>query len=352
LPALYFEKGLEDIAGEARSIADGTNVARHLVNVPGGELNPHTYADFIRTLFADAKNANVTVMDTDTLINQGMGLLTGVGRGSEFTSQLVHISYRPGGTKEKDRPIAFIGKGVTFDTGGLDMKQSQFMRLMKKDMGGSASIVGLAWWVVTSEWNRPCDFYLALAENSVDALAIRPGDILEAMNGRTVEIHNTDAEGRLVMADAMVLAAQKEGKDRPIAIIDAATLTGAMRVALGTKVAGLLANNDPLAEAILRAGAQVGDPCWRVPLVREYRELLKSTVADMANCSSSPYAGGITAALFLEEFIPKGMPWAHLDMMAWAEKPAGAVGEPGGNGQMVQALAQFLRDFDPRSLTR
>jgi leucyl aminopeptidase len=350
LPQLHLDKADSKVLAEAEGVAVGINIARHLVNIPGGELNPKSYSGFIEELFVQSSHCKVTVWTDEKLKAEGLELLRTVGRGAEFPSELVRISYRPSTRKKGLQPIAFIGKGVTFDTGGLDLKPSQFMRLMKKDMGGSATLVGLGWWLSESKPDVPCDIYLALAENSVDAKSMRPGDILEARNGKTIEIHNTDAEGRLVLADAMLVAAAQTGADRPVAMIDAATLTGAMRVALGTKVAGLCANHDGLADAILAASQKTADPCWRIPLLRDCRELLRSSVADLSNCSASPYAGAVTAALFLEEFISSDIKWAHLDMMAWAEKPGGAICEAGGNGQMVQALVRFLLDFEPGQL--
>lgn len=350
LPQLCLDRADGKLIQEAAALGCGVNIARHLVNLPGKDLNPRSYSDFIVQLFKDSSGCKVTVWKDEKLREEGLELLHSVGRGAEYPAELVRISYRPSGKGKGQQPLAFIGKGVTFDTGGLDIKQSQYMRLMKKDMGGSATLVGLAWWISEVKPNLPCDIYLALAENSVDAKSIRPGDILSARNGKTVEIHNTDAEGRLVMADAMLIAAAQSGAEKPAALIDAATLTGAMRVALGIKLAGLCSNHDGLADALLAASQRASDPCWRVPLVRDYRELLRSTVADLSNCSASPYAGAITAALFLQEFVDEEMKWAHLDMMAWAEKPAGAIGEVGGNGQMVQSLVKFLQDFDPAQL--
>ncbi|MEZ4743302.1 MAG: leucyl aminopeptidase family protein [Bdellovibrionota bacterium] len=351
LPELALSNISKDLLEDASNIGIGVNVARHLVNAPASHLNPESYATFVNTLFARISTTKVTVWDEARILKEKLNLLHTVGRAGEHPSKLIHIAYRPKAGRKSSalKPLAFVGKGITFDTGGLDLKPSNAMRLMKKDMGGSASLVGLAWWLQASQCDVPCDIYLAVAENAVAGGAMRPGDILQARNGLSVEIHNTDAEGRLVLGDALLVATSKQGKDKPQAIIDLATLTGAMRVALGTKVAGLCSNSDVLADAILTSGQRAGDPCWRMPLIAKYEEMLKSSVADISNASSTGFGGGITAALFLQKFIGP-FKWAHIDMMAWAEKPEGAIGEVGGNGQMVQALADFLTNYKAKTL--
>ncbi|NBQ53311.1 MAG: hypothetical protein EBU49_07015 [Proteobacteria bacterium] len=281
------------------------------------------------------------------LAREGMNLICAVGAASPNPPCLVHIRYRPvGNARGKSAtasrpPVAFVGKGVTFDTGGLDIKPSSGMRWMKKDMGGSATTVGLALYVDAMKPDRACDFYLAIAENSVSSTAMRPGDVYRARNGMTVEIHNTDAEGRLVLADAMDYALTRTGADEPSLLIDTSTLTGAMRVAVGLTISGLFSTHDHLAEACIAAGQQAGDPCWRMPLFDEYKTALKSQAADLSNCSDSGFGGAITAALFLEKFT-RGKPWIHLDYYAWSDRPAGAMAEPGGNGQAVQMLIRLL----------
>jgi len=348
-PKLLFVGAEKSNLTAASAIGVGVNLARHLVNTPAGTLQPKSYGEFTKALFAGVGSINVSIWNEARLIKEKLNLLHSVGRAAENQAQLIHISYKPTGKKRMANPIAFVGKGVTFDTGGLDLKPAGPMRLMKKDMGGSASLVGLAWWLHAGKCDVACDIYLAVAENGVDDRAMRPGDVLHSRIGKSIEIHNTDAEGRLVLADALVVAAAKKGKDKPAAIIDLATLTGAMRVALGTRVAGLCSNSDPLADAIVSAGQKTGDPCWRMPLVPGYKDMLSSTVADVSNCSAGGFGGGITAALFLEMFIGDNK-WAHIDMMAWADKPHGALTEVGGNGQMVQALSHFLQNLKPSSL--
>lgn len=323
---------------KARCLGVATNVARHLVNLPPADLNPTTYSETVQALFSgDAWE--VDVWHEKKLRAEKCGMLLAVGRAAAEPPCLVRMKYRPEGAKGK--PIAIVGKGITFDSGGLDIKPAAAMRYMKKDMGGSASVVGLAVWAKLSKLNRPLDFYLACAENAIDAAAFRPSDVITARNGLTVEIHNTDAEGRLVLGDALDVAVTQTGKDKPAMVIDLATLTGAMRVALGLKVAGFFSTDVDLAQDLASAAAEMGDPMWQMPLVADYEPLLKSTFADISNAASVGFGGAITAALFLKRFVGD-VPWAHIDMMAWVDKREGAFAEPGGNGQLVQALAAYL----------
>lgn len=334
-----------DIVARAVCLATSTNLARHLVNLPPADLDPKTYAEAAVALFKGSSTMTVTVWDEKRLEKERLGLLLAVGRGAAEPPRLVHLRYRPAGKLRLKQPLAFVGKGITFDTGGLDIKDAGSMRLMKKDMGGSASVLGLAYWVEASELDIACDFYLAIAENAVDKDAFHPSDILVARNGQTVEIDNTDAEGRLVLADAIDVAVTQKGKDAPAALFDLATLTGAMRIALGTRLAGMFASDDSLSELILRSGQERGDPLWRMPLYQDYMAQLKSVVADVANSGPGRFGGAITAALFLQRFV--GLtPWVHVDMYGWTEGGAGGLMEPGGNGQCVQALAHLLESID------
>lgn len=328
---------------KGRALGESMNIARHLVNTPAGDLNPKTYAETVEALFASSPEMSVEVWDTARITKEKMGLLLAVGVGSVEGPCLVRMSYRPAGSGKKT-PIAFVGKGVTFDSGGLDIKPPSGMRLMKKDMGGSASAVGLAWWLTQARPKQPCDIYLAIAENSVDAKSFRPGDVITARNGMSVEIHNTDAEGRLVLADALDVAATREGADKPSLLIDMATLTGAMRVALGTVTGGMFATDDALAKRLEKSSINVSDPIWRLPLARDCERDLKSTVADMANAGSSGMGGAISAALFLQKFT-RGLPWAHFDIYCWADSVRGGFNEVGGNGQAIQLLADYISDL-------
>ncbi len=313
------------------------NVARHLTNLPGCDLNPATYAAAVRGLFAGLAGARVDVWDGGRLESEGMNLLRAVGAGAAHGPRLVHIRYRPAGSGRR-RPLALVGKGVTFDSGGLDLKSSSGMRWMKKDMGGSAAVVGAMYWAALRGLDRPLDAYLALAENAVDAASFRPGDVITARSGLAVEIHNTDAEGRLALADALDVAVKSA--DEPLAVIDLATLTGAIKVALGAEIAGLFANHDGLSRRLEEAGGESGELVWRMPLFQPYKNLFKSTFADCANASDG-FAGAITAALFLQAFVGE-TPWAHIDIYAWRDSAGGAYAESGGSGQGVQLLARLL----------
>lgn len=326
-------KNSEKIQSSAIQLGEAVNLARLLVDLPPNILNPKTYAELLKDLFSKQVKTKVTVWDSKRLEKEKMGLHSAVGQAAENKSCMVHIEYRGGG---KQNPLAFVGKGITFDAGGLDIKPAAGMRLMKKDMGGSASVAGLAHWVVKSKLKLNCDFYFAIAENSVGSASFRPGDVLTSRSGKTVEIHNTDAEGRLVMADVLTLAAEK----KPAFLIDIATLTGAVKYGLGANTPGLFSNHDELAETLLRCGQNRGDIFWRMPLVPQERSRLKSDVADMVNCTDG-FGGAITAALFLENFTG-GIPWAHFDIYGWNDKPGGPFAHRGGSGQIVQALSDFL----------
>jgi leucyl aminopeptidase len=238
---------------------------------------------------------------------------------------------------EQHPRITLVGKGVCFDSGGLDIKSASGMRLMKKDMGGAAHAIGLAQWIMASGLPIRLHLLVPAVENSVGPDAFRPGDILTMRNGLTVEIHNTDAEGRLILADALVKACEEQ----PELLIDFATLTGAARVSVGTELSALFTNKDQLAEQLMEASQHAADPIWRLPLFAAYEELLRSSCADLANATDHPYAGAITAALFLQRFIKPSIPWMHFDIMAWnlSSKP----GKPeGGEAMGLHAVAYYL----------
>lgn len=326
-----------DVA-EAALKAAGINLTRHLINTPANELNPVTYAKAVENHFAGMANTKVEVWTETRLKKENMGLILAVGKASATPPRLVKISYRP--TKAKNQPIALVGKGITFDTGGLDIKPGAAMRLMKKDMGGSASVVGIASWLIQSKRQLNCDFYLAMAENAINEHAYRPGDVYTARSGLTVEIHNTDAEGRLVLADALNVAATQKGKNKPAKIINLATLTGAAKIALGMDLGALFATETSLAQDIALAGQRAGDHLWPLPLYKGYEKKLDTDFADTNHCSTGRFGGSITAALFLRKFVGD-IPFAHLDIGAWSEK-SGAIREAGANGQAVQAIMEYL----------
>ncbi|MCF8059581.1 MAG: leucyl aminopeptidase family protein [Bacteriovoracaceae bacterium] len=331
--------GIKDALNNAMAIGHAINLSRFLVDTPPSDKRPASYAEGVKKLFDKLPAMTVSIWDEKRLAKENMGCLLGVGQGSTQKPRLVHLRYRPKNGRDM-APLAFVGKGVTFDTGGLNMKPGPGMRYMKKDMGGSACLVGLASWLCDSKSEIPCDIYLAIAENSVDSHSFRPSDILTARNGMTVEIDNTDAEGRLVMADALCVASEAKGKDKPQFLIDVATLTGAIKVGLGDDIGGLFSNNDDLA-FILQSCSQIsGDLLWRMPLMESQRKKLVSDVADISN-SASGFGGAIRAATFLQEFTGD-IPWAHLDIYAWNSARQKSFRASGGSGQGVQCLAQFI----------
>lgn len=321
---------------EAKAQALAINTARHLVNLPPNQLHPVSFASLMQKTFKTSKTIKVEVWDEKRLAKEKCGLHLGVGAASAHPPRLVKFSYKGSGKKKKK--VALVGKGITFDTGGLDIKPPSGMRLMKKDMGGAATVAGFFAWLSTQKIPYDIDGYLALAENAIDENATRPSDIHVARNGLKVEIDNTDAEGRLVLADTLDIACDS----KPDFIIDAATLTGAGKVALGQDVASLFCNDDKLARALVNASKTSGDPCWRMPLYQPYAKELSSSFADCVNSSSSGFGGSITAALFLEKFV-RGIPWAHLDIFAWTTSNQPALIQKGGSGQGVGLLIKFFK---------
>lgn len=341
LPEVRVSKWSSKELWEKASLGRAVNLARDLVNTPADRLNPKTYSEKIHRIFSKSSHIKVETWDPARLKKERCGLILAVGRGAEEGPRLVRISYRGPGAGKKS-PMAWVGKGMTFDSGGLNVKVGSGMRLMKKDMGGSAALVGACAWLAENRLPLNCDFYLALAENSIDGRSYRPGDIIQSRKGVDVEIDNTDAEGRLVLADALDVAINQKGKDKPDRVIDVATLTGAAKVAVGADLAALFSNHDPLADRLLHAGQRAGDYAWRLPLYEPYFQMLKTPVAYMKNSSESGYAGSITAALFLKEFVGD-MPWAHLDIYGWQDSPGGAIGERGASGQAVQMIVEYWK---------
>lgn len=335
---LKLSKVSAELIQEAECIGHAVNVARHLVNLPPNELTPLRFAEIAQNALSGIKNVKIEVWKKDRLKKENMNLLLAVGGASVHEPCLVHMSYRP---SKKTKPIALVGKGITFDSGGLDIKNAAGMRLMKKDMGGAAAVFGTFLWAAVSGCSQPHDAYLSLAENSIGSEAFRPGDIYVSRSQQSVEITNTDAEGRLVLADALDVAVTQKGADEPSHVVNVATLTGAIKVGLGSQLTGLFSNHRPLAEEMQIEFARAGDPVWYMPLYQKYRNGLNSPVANMINSVEAPFGGAITAALFLESFV-KEKPWAHLDIYAWKDGADGAWSEGGGSGQAVMGLIQWL----------
>ncbi len=330
--------GTEAAWEDASAVAEGVEFTRHLVAEPANKVYPVSFVEKCQEKFAGT-GAELIVLDDDQMEALGMGSLLGVGLGSEQPSRILAIKWNGGA--DGDAPIAFVGKGVTFDTGGISLKPGPGMGDMKWDMGGSGAVVGAMLTLVKRKAKANIVGVVGLVENMPDGKAQRPGDVVTSMSGQTIEVLNTDAEGRLVLADALTWT-QREFK--PKRIVDLATLTGAMIIALGNEHGGLFSNDDSLADDLLAAGSAVGDKLWRFPLSAGYDKLINSPIADMQNIGPRG-AGSITAAQFLKRFIEDDTPWAHLDIagMVWADK-AGQTWDKGATGYGARLLDRFVRD--------
>jgi len=322
-----------------KAIEKGTFFARDLVSEPPNVLNPKEYAN--RLLKLKKFGIKVTIYNESQMKKLGMHSLLGVGRGSVNESFLVTLEWN-GNKKDKKAPLSFVGKGVCFDTGGISLKPAKFMEEMKYDMAGSAVVAGLIQTLAIRKAKINAVGVVGLVENMPGGNAQRPGDIVKAYNGKTIEVLNTDAEGRLVLADALSFT---EAKFKPRFMIDLATLTGAIIMALGEEYAGLFSNNDDLSNKIFKVGEKVKEKVWRLPLHDNYDKLINSTIADMQNINYSGGAGSITAAQFLQRFVTSKTPWAHLDIagMAFSKKAANL--NPGGaTGFGVRLLNQLIEE--------
>jgi leucyl aminopeptidase len=321
-----------------KALEEGTFFARDLVSEPGNVLHPDEYAKRLSSLRKDRLKVNI--YDEKKLKKLGMYSLLGVGMGSKRGSYLVTIEWN--GTKNKSKPLAFVGKGVTFDTGGYSLKPARFMEDMTYDMAGSAAVVGLMKNLALRKAKVNAVGVVGLVENMVSGDAQRPGDIVKSYSGKTIEVLNTDAEGRLVLADALTYT---EKKYKPKIIVDLATLTGAIIVSLGSEYAGLFSNDDKLSKQILKAGETVEEKLWRMPLHKNYDKLINSKNADMQNINYVGGAGSTTAAQFLQRFILNKTPWAHLDIAGMAfSKYGGSLNSGGATGFGVRLLNQLIED--------
>jgi leucyl aminopeptidase len=322
--------------GDALAVAGGVNLAREVVNLPPNVLGPEEFAD--RALELTKLGVEVEILNEKDMKKLGMGALLGVGQGSSRPPRLAVMQWK-GGNK-KDAPIAFVGKGVVFDTGGISLKPALNMEEMKGDMGGAAAVIGLMHTLASRKAKANVVGILGLVENMPDGNAQRPGDIVTSMSGQTIEIINTDAEGRLVLADALYYT---NDRFKPELMINLATLTGAVLVALGTLHAGLFSNNDELSEKLLAAGLETHERLWRLPLGKDYDKIIDSKFADMKN-SGGRMAGSITAAQFLQRFVGD-TPWAHLDVAGTAmDSPSNEINQSWGSGFGVRLLDQLVRD--------
>ena len=321
-----------------KAIEDGTFYARDLVSEPGNVLHPDEYARRINSL--RKFGLKVTIYDEKKLKKLGMNTLLGVGQGSIRGSYLVTMEWN--GLRDKTKPLAFVGKGVCFDTGGISLKPAKFMEDMTYDMAGSAVVVGLMKSLALRKAKINAVGVVGLVENMPGGNAQRPGDIVKSYSGKTVEVLNTDAEGRLVLADALTYT---EEKFKPKFIIDLATLTGAIIVSLGSEYAGLFSNDDKLSKQLIDAGEDVEEKVWRMPLNKNFDKLIDSKNADMQNINYVGGAGSTTAAQFLQRFILNNTPWAHLDIAGMAfSKYGGALNSGGATGYGVRLLNKLIED--------
>jgi leucyl aminopeptidase len=321
---------------ELEAVVDGVIVARDLVNEPANALGPVEFAERAKQL--EALGVKVEILTEKEMKKLGMGSLLGVAQGSPRGARLAVLQWNGG--KAKDKPLAFVGKGVTFDTGGNSMKPASGMEDMKGDMGGAAAVTGLLHALAARKAKANVVGILGLVENSVDGHAQRPGDIVTSMSGQTIEVLNTDAEGRLVLADALWYC---NSRFEPRLMINLATLTGAIMVALGQHHAGLFSNDDELAGQLVQAGTATQEKLWRMPLGSEYDKLIDSKNADMKNIGGR-YGGAIIAAQFLQRFV-KETPWAHLDIAGTAmAAPASEINQSWGSGFGVRLLDRLVRD--------
>jgi leucyl aminopeptidase len=320
--------------GWVERLARGIALARDLINTPAEDMGPPELAAAAEDV-ARRNGARCRVIVGDDLLKENYPAIHAVGRAAAKAPRLVDFTWG----EESAPKVTLVGKGVCFDTGGLDLKPSGGMRLMKKDMGGAATLLGLAAAVMDAKLPVRLRAMLPAVENSVAGNAFRPLDIIKTRKGMTVEVGNTDAEGRLILCDALHEACQ----EKPALVIDMATLTGAARTALGPELPALFANDDKLAADVLAAGTAEADPLWRLPLWKPYRQMIVSPIADLNNVSESGFAGAITAALYLEAFVPQATPWAHIDTYAWNQKSR--PGRPeGGEALALRALYRMIED--------
>jgi leucyl aminopeptidase len=320
-------------------VVAGNDLTRELVTEPANIIYPESFVERVKASL-DGSGVEIEVLDEAAMQKLGMGALLGVAQGSIREPRLLVLKWNGGG--QGGQPTAFVGKGVTFDTGGISIKPAQGMEMMKWDMGGAGAVVGGMKALALRKAKANVVGICGLVENMPGGNAQRPGDVVTTMNGQTVEVINTDAEGRLVLADAV---AYVQKNFRPATIIDFATLTGAILISLGHEWAGLFSNNDELAGQLLRVGEESGDKLWRMPLAEPFDRLIDSPIADMKNVG--PREGGsITAAQFIQRFIDEGVRWAHVDMAgkAWSDK-AGTIYDKGATGYGVRLIDQYVAEF-------
>jgi leucyl aminopeptidase len=333
---IFFNK----IKNNIENITNGVFLTRDLVSEPPNYLNPEKFVSEIKKL--SKLGLKVEVFDYSKMKKIGMNALLGVAQGSKNMPYFVTITWKPNNSKNK-KPLSFIGKGVCFDTGGISIKPAKFMEDMKYDMAGAGAVVGLMKTLALRKSKSYVVSAVALVENMPGGAAQRPGDIVKSYSGKTIEVLNTDAEGRLILADAIYYIDEQY---KPELIVDLATLTGAIVVSLGSEYAGLFSNNDKLSEKLIKAGEIENEKVWRFPLHKNYDKLMDSKIADIQNINYSGGAGSITAAQFLQRFLKNNTPWAHLDIagMAWTKKDLDTI-PTGATGYGVKLLNKFVEKY-------
>ncbi len=322
-----------DDKNHLQALLEATALTRDLINTPASDMMPQHLLEYSE-LLAQQFGAELIDCSGDDLLQKNYPMIHAVGRASVHPPRLIEWNWG----NPKHPKVTLIGKGVSFDSGGLDIKSATGMRLMKKDMGGAAHVLGIARAIMHLELPVYLRIFVPTVENAISDNAYRPGDIIKSRSGKTIEIENTDAEGRLILCDAI----SKAIEEAPDIIIDFATLTGAARVALGTEVPAFFTNDNTLVEEIMQASEQTHDPVWQLPLHKPYRYLLNSDTADISNCATDAFGGAITAALFLNEFVPDTTRWLHFDVMAWNSR--NRPGRPkGGEAMGLRTIVEFIR---------
>jgi len=335
-------KKIQKAISEATIIGESVNVARNYVNEPPNVLHSESYAKMVLADSKGIKGVKAKVLGKAELKKQKMGMFLSVNAGSAHAPQLVHLTYTPSKVSKNTKHIAFVGKGLTFDTGGYSLKPGGSMMNMKFDMAGSATVYGAFRAIAMLGLPVKISCFLGMTDNAVNEHATMPDSIVTAKNGKTVEILNTDAEGRLVLGDVLTYASEQE----PDAIIDAATLTGAVLIALGTEVCGLMGNDSKLADSLKKAAKNTDEYIWELPIIDEWREDMKSNIADLKNIGGSRWGGSAKAAAFLENFVGEGIPWAHLDIAGCGDSQGHLPYCPkkGASGTMIRTLIDYARN--------
>ena len=333
-PAAELQLPISLAASEGLATAEAIMATRDLVNTPAEHLGPEALAATVKAL-AKSHGGKFKEIVGEDLIKRGFPAVHAVGRAAARPPRLIELTWGD----PKHRKLTLVGKGVCFDSGGLDIKPAEGMRWMKKDMGGAANAIGLATLIMTLKLPVRLHLVVPAVENAISGNAFRPGDVFKTRQGMHIEIGNTDAEGRVILCDALAYACES----RPELIIDLATLTGAARVALGPQLPALFSRHKPLANALVEAGMAVEDPLWELPLWMPYHASIESDIADIVNTGKGPMAGAITAALFLADFVPDNQEWAHIDLFAWND--SARPGRPvGGEAQTLRALWAYLSE--------